>query len=60
MFLLERSPKALDDYVVVTVTIFAHAHVNTIVLQHALIAFARMFTSSIGVMRQASSGLPLD
>ena len=57
---LERCPKALNHCVIVTITFFAHTSLDGMLGKHHLIADARIFAATIGMMHQASSWLSLE
>src|SRR5450432_4239323 len=57
--LLQGCPKALDHCVIIAIAFFTHADLNSLLVKHHLIANARIFTSSIGMVNEASSWLSL-
>src|SRR5690349_23596605 len=59
-FFFKCSPEAFDYGVVITITLFAHTHLNIVLLQHILIRLAGIFTATVRVMNQASCWLSLE
>lgn len=58
-FFLECCPKALYHCIIIAIPFFTHTPLNSVLLEQQLIAFARIFASSIGMMNETSSWLPL-
>src|SRR5437667_2585077 len=59
-FLLQCCPKALNHCIIVTIPFFAHTSLDGMLGKHHLIAGARIFAATIGMMHQASSWLSLE
>lgn len=59
-FFFQCSPKAFDERVIMAITLSTYIDLNIMFFQHLLMAFARIFASSIRMMYQPNSRLPLD
>src|SRR5947209_15550355 len=58
-FFLQCSKEGFHERVIITVPLFAHTDLDVILVQQGHIALARVLTSSLRMMHQTSSWLPL-
>src|SRR5258708_1784575 len=58
-FFFERSPKAFDHGVIITITFSAHTHLDPSLMQQVLVALTGIFAPSVRMMDQAHCRIPL-